>query len=145
MLVVAIVGTGAALINGVGPLAAAIGIGVGLLVIGLMPWPGAPDVATTTCDTRQAGEPFSWEVTAPPGISLSAASERLQSFGFSLDLQGPSQVCLSAGSQLWTRLLGGYFVNPARLPIKVALEGPLRCWRPGRYEGPRRPGTRCRA
>lgn len=121
VLVVAIAGTATALISGVGPLAAASGIGVGLLVIGLMAWPGAPDVATTTGDTRKAGEPFGWSVTLPPGISLTAASERLQSFGFSVDLQGPSQVCLSAGSQLWTRLFGGYFVNPASLPIKVAL------------------------
>jgi hypothetical protein len=41
--------------------------------------------------------------------------------GLTQERESPNEVVLKGGSQLWTRLFGGYFVNLRRLPIEVEL------------------------
>lgn len=73
---------------------------------------------------RAPGEPYSvsysWTVRGKPDLAdmVSALSQT----GLVLNSRSPDRVVLRGGSQFWSRLLGGYFVDPQRLPIEVELE-----------------------
>jgi hypothetical protein len=73
-------------------------------------------------NNRRLGEPFKWGFRAADDCSRSDAIDSLRSLGLRLDLDEGGNSRLEGGSQLWTRLLGGYFVDPSRLPITVKLE-----------------------
>lgn len=74
---------------------------------------------------RAPGQPYAasykWEVDEPPdlaGIALALDHQRL---GLRPRSQSQQKIILRGGSQLWLRLIGGYFIHPKRLPIEVEL------------------------
>jgi hypothetical protein len=75
-------------------------------------------------EPRRGREPFRWRIASAAGVSVPEAAGRLRELGLVTDGQGEGWARLRAGSQFQTRLLGGYFVDPARLPISVTLTEP---------------------
>lgn len=65
---------------------------------------------------------YSWQLSGPP--DLSELEEELRARGLELDQSSSSDSkrLFRRGSQLRTRLLGGYFVNPRFLPLQVEVE-----------------------
>jgi hypothetical protein len=129
-LIVVTAGGAAALITGSSVIAAVVAIVAGLLVVGLIRSPGSKGEPTIPSDDRRAGEPFAWTITGSPVVTLDDAVGRLEAIGLTIDRQGEGQAQLSGGSQLRTRLRGGYFVDPGLLPIAVALEAPVQLGQP---------------
>lgn len=116
----------AALITGSSIVAAVVAVGA-VGVLGLI-WnrrsrrPKYEDISSD----RRAGAPYSvsyrWRTHQKPDLAdLCQVLIRHGLIG-TVESQASNEVVLRGGSQLWTRLLGGYFVNPRRLPIRVALE-----------------------
>jgi hypothetical protein len=75
---------------------------------------------------RTSGGPYAtshaWKVDQK--ADLSEIVQALNDNGLALkqESESPNQVVLRGGSQLWTRLFGGYFVDPKRLPIEIELK-----------------------
>jgi hypothetical protein len=74
---------------------------------------------------RSAGGRFEWTWTRSRGYApLEDIAQRLQrDASMRQERHNPSHVVLKGGSQLWTRMFGGYFVDPRRLPVEVDLRG----------------------
>ncbi len=122
-LVVVAAGVGAAWFKGASPVAAAVGVSVGLALVTF--WrnsPGPKNSSDVRISDRRPGEPFRWGFHAAGDRSRSDAVDSLRSFGLRLDLDEGHNVRLESGSQLRTRLLGGYFVDPKHLPLTVHVE-----------------------
>lgn len=107
-------------------LVAAIGaIAIVLALSALIPSRGTQASDADYPSKRTAGRPFSishaWTVDRK--ADLAGLVRALNDKGFALrqESQSSNQIVLRSGSQLWTRLFGGYFVNPRRLPIEVEL------------------------
>lgn len=62
-----------------------------------------------------------WAVAAPPDLDGLVAALRREGLVQTVEEQSPRRVLLSGGSELRTRLLGGYFVDPEVLPIEVEI------------------------
>jgi hypothetical protein len=79
----------------------------------------------TRTTKRKLGKPYStsyrWKVSREPNLKqiLKALNQEGQSL--SVDRESTHELALLGGSQLWTRLFGGYFVDPRRLPVHVEL------------------------
>lgn len=76
-------------------------------------------------EKRTPGEPYSaeygWEVNATPDLEEIAHALDREQLGLRPTSQSQHSVTLRGGSQLWLRLIGGYFINPRRLPVQVEL------------------------
>lgn len=75
---------------------------------------------------RSAGRPYSvsyrWKTRQKPDLTDLRQVLSREGLVRNVESQKPNEVVLRGGSQLWTRLLGGYFVNPKRLPTRISLE-----------------------
>jgi hypothetical protein len=75
--------------------------------------------------TRAPGSPYlishAWNVDRRANLAEMAGALNGKGFGLTQECESSDEVVLKGGSQLWTRLFGGYFVNPKRLPIEVEL------------------------
>jgi len=83
--------------------------------------PGSRGAPVIPSDRRRPGQPFNWALSGRRGLDVEEAVERLRRIGLNPETSEAADVRLSGGSNLRTRLLGGYFVDPARLPVKVEL------------------------
>lgn len=123
-LVIAVVALCTAVVTGNSIVVAIVAIVVALVLGALMAGSREPSPETDR-QKRAPGEPFSisyrWKGDRVP--DLTALSQALNRAGFKLSVESesPGKIVLSGGSQLWTRLFGGYFVDPSRLPIQVEL------------------------
>jgi hypothetical protein len=74
---------------------------------------------------RAPGAPYSvshvWNVDRRADLTEIARDLNGEGLGLRQRSESADRVVLSGGSQLWTRLFGGYFVDPKRLPIEVEL------------------------
>lgn len=64
---------------------------------------------------------FSWKVERAPSVADTLQALSNESLTLVSQSQSPGKIVLRRGSQLWMRLLGGYFIRPKRLPIEVEL------------------------
>jgi hypothetical protein len=75
---------------------------------------------------RESGGPwfFSYTWTVEEPVDLMAIYHQLRERGSATDLECRSQERIVAigGSQLRSRLFGGYFVDPRRLPVRITIE-----------------------
>jgi hypothetical protein len=120
-LVVAISGVLTGLFTGSSVIVITVAVIAGLLFVAFVRTPESDEPAMPG-STRKRGAPFAWKLTVDSEIRLSTAIDRLEAIGLRLDARGASDAQLSAGSQLKTRLLGGYFVDPVHLPVVVTLK-----------------------
>lgn len=63
---------------------------------------------------------FVWEVPLPASNNEERLVAQLAAIGLKVDDRDSSENALFSGSQMRTRLLGGYFIAPRNLPIKVS-------------------------
>lgn len=77
---------------------------------------------------RSPGEPYSvsyrWRTDEKANLAELDRALSHEGLVQAVEIQTPTEIVLKGGSQFWTRLLGGYFVKPRRLPIKVSLKVP---------------------
>jgi hypothetical protein len=126
-LIVVGVGLVTALIMGNGLLAAIVAIAA-VLSIGVVSArrAGGRSLDATDRPRRLRGEPFSfrstWMINHKPNLEQVVQALTYQGLTSSSrsDLQG-ERVVVVGGSQLRTRLLGGYFVAPKHLPVRAEL------------------------
>lgn len=124
--VVVVAGLATALVTGNGLVAAVTGIVVALAVsVAAAARSSKPLGDAQTQVKRASGDPiafkYAWELEQSP--DLGQVSQALAHHGLSLspDTSSGSKMIFRGGSQLWTRLRGGYFVDPKRLPVVVEL------------------------
>lgn len=127
VLVVVVAGLATALITGSSLTAVIIASAVVLLLGALTLGKGSEASSEQNNGSSQrAGEPFSfcyaW-TTERQMDDLGVIVKQLSSLGLRPDVaaNSVSSVVLRGGSQIQTRLLGGYFVDPKKLPIRVDL------------------------
>lgn len=74
---------------------------------------------------RQRGEPITvsyiWKCSSRPDLTGLAQVLNREGLTREGEDQSSELVVLHGGSQLWTRLWGGYFVDPRRLPVRAEL------------------------
>lgn len=111
-----------ALVTGNSTAAAVVAVAVVVVAILMVSAGGSSEQAGRK---RAPGQPYAasykWEVDEPPdlaGIALALDHQRL---GLRPRSQSQQKIILRGGSQLWLRLIGGYFIHPKRLPIEVEL------------------------
>lgn len=126
-IVIAVAAVGTALVTGSSVLAAVVAIAV-VVVLGAL-LAGRHDRSRDANEPRQKrapGEPFAvsyrWRGRQLPDLADLSESLTRRGVGLSIDSQSTREAELSGGSQLWTRLFGGYFVDPKRLPVRVELK-----------------------
>jgi|SRR6188768_3549319 len=126
-LVVIVSGLGTALITG-NTLTAVTIASVVVLMVGVATLAkrneSSPDHGARS---RRAGDPFSFRYTWTTERQIGDVGDivkQLESLGLRSEVgtDSASSVVLRGGSQIQTRLFGGYFVNPKRLPVQVDLE-----------------------
>jgi hypothetical protein len=124
--VIVIAGLATALVTESSLIATLVGIGVALVVAAAAVGrrDHQPDVDGQS--ERAPGESYTslyrWSVDGKPDlVDTFTALDRI-GFALRLESQSSDRVVLRGGSQLWTRLFGGYFVDPKRLPIQVELK-----------------------
>lgn len=75
---------------------------------------------------RAAGGPYTvshaWMVDQRTDLPQIARVLNDKGLALEQESESPNQIVLRGGSQFWTRLFGGYFVDPKRLPIEVELK-----------------------
>jgi hypothetical protein len=125
VLVIAAAALGTAVVTG-NAIVVAIAAVAAALVLGALPAGSRGRSPDDDRQKRAPGEPFTasyrWKGDRVPDLKdLSQALNR-EGLRLSEDSHVPAKVVLSGGSQLCTRLFGGYFVNPSRLPIRVELK-----------------------
>jgi hypothetical protein len=125
-LAVVVAGLVTALITGNGIAAAIVGISAGLLVNAFLAARSdrtSPDLGDQP--RRRRGHPFFFQFTwnADSKADLAQAVQALASQGLTPSSGSASEtnIILKGGSQLRTRLRGGYFVDPRHLPIRAEL------------------------
>jgi hypothetical protein len=125
-LVIAIAGLGTAVVTCNERVAAAIAIIALLVVFGIaVRRSGSGSVPQTEQSRRRRGDPltyaFAWELDDGP--VLERAIESLKDHGLEVDGGGSptADAILKGGSQLRTRLFGGYFVDARQLPVEARL------------------------
>ena len=77
-----------------------------------------------TQSRRAPGEPYSasYEWKIDRALDLSDVAKALsQRLNLQVKKDGRDVVVLQGGSQFWLRLIGGYFINPAKLPVQAEL------------------------
>ena len=104
-----------------------LGLFAAVIVVVLWPTPRLEDIqdddeGVEPTNGNRPWDPFASTIVGPASLSLADATRRLCSIGLRLVHDDGASVRLSGGSHLQTRLLGGYFINPAKLPISVTLE-----------------------
>lgn len=74
---------------------------------------------------RRPGGPFSvthrWRVEGRPNLDDIWHALSREELALSRETRVPGRVVLRGGSHLWMRLIGGYFINPKRLPVRAEL------------------------
>lgn len=132
LLVIAMAAIGTALVSGNYLVAVGSVMLVGLGIVALWRSPSEQElVSDSPTERRSPGEEFRWSFRAANSRPRSEQIQALQGLGLRLDADDGHYALLEGGSQLRTRLLGGYFVNPSHLPIAVAVsesdhpDGPL--------------------
>jgi hypothetical protein len=109
-----------------GALVAAVAAGLlGVLAVGFVVNRRSSEPALDGEKPRSAGGRFEWSWTQPAarrGGDLTGVARMLEAdAGLAQHLQDSGRLVLTGGSQLWTRLFGGYFVDLRRLPVEVDL------------------------
>lgn len=128
VLVMAIAGLVTALVTGSSLAAAVVVIGVIVFLGAILDGRRSKGPEAGSSAKRAPGEPYSasyrWRTHEKPSLAELYRGLARQGLVQSVETQTPTEVVLKGGSQFWTRLLGGYFVNPKRLPIRVSLKTP---------------------
>ena len=111
--------TGSSFVASVAAIAAIVGV--------IVFWDRKKPRRETTGQTRsKPGAPYSasyrWEVARSPDLTVLLEALNQQGMELSVESQSPARIKAKGGSQLRTRLLGGYFVDPRQLPVVVELE-----------------------
>lgn len=125
VVVIAVAGVGASFVAGDSLIAAIFAVGA-VVILGAVVFGRRDEPASDKSHPqRMPGSPYSalhaWTVSSRP--DLADISQSLVRGGLTLRVESsaPGKVVLRGGSQIRTRLLGGYFVDPKRLPIRVEL------------------------
>jgi len=124
VLIVVVASTATALIKGHSAAAGGVGLLIGLALVALWGSPGGSASgadASSRNEERSPGQPFCREFGVAWANSRSDVVDAVRSIGLRLVLDGGHTARFEGGSQVRTRLLGGYFVNPIHLPITVTV------------------------
>ncbi|HET7416062.1 MAG TPA: hypothetical protein VFJ61_00330 [Solirubrobacterales bacterium] len=129
VLVVLLAGLGSAILAGNGIVAVIASLGLVLLAVVIIGKRQSQSSNLEPRAQRAAGRPFSfhsdWSVEGPPDrVQLEAALER-EGLTIEKSTSTETTLVLRGGSQLRTRLLGGYFVSPKSLPIRAEVHLPV--------------------
>lgn len=124
-LVIAGAAVATTLVMGNSLVAAVIAFGIVIALSALIPSRGERASDAEYPSKRAPGNPYSishtWRVDQRADLAGIAGVLNDKGLGLTQERESPNEVVLKGGSQLWTRLFGGYFVNPRRLPIEVEL------------------------
>jgi hypothetical protein len=127
VIAVVITGVVTAVVSGHGLLAVGVGLGFGLFFVWITGRgrPSAPNESEADQPLVEL-KPYSFEYewNTPKQPDLEAISDALSQLELRSDPEtapATNSVVLRGGSQLWTRLRGGYYVAPRRLPVKAEL------------------------
>ncbi len=114
-----------ALIRGHSLAVAGFGLLIGLALVAVWRLPGGRrEQGAEVIPAAEEGslaQAYSWQFEVAANRSRSDAIAALQRGGLHLETDDEDEACFEGGSQVRTRLLGGYFVVPAHLPITVIL------------------------
>jgi len=107
-------------------MAVVIAIGIVIALSALIPSRGEQAANADYQSKRALGNPYSishvWKVDRKADLVEMARALSDRGLALRQERDSPNEVILRGGSQLWTRLFGGYFVSPKRLPIEVKLK-----------------------
>jgi hypothetical protein len=124
-IVIAGAALAATLIMGNSAVAAVIAIAVVIVLSALIPSRGERAADADYPSKRAPGTPYTisyvWKVDRKADLVEIARTLNDNGLALTQERESSDEVVLRGGSQLWTRLFGGYFVNPKRLPIEVEL------------------------
>jgi hypothetical protein len=113
----------AAVFTGGSLIVALIALGVVIVVSAFIPERGSE--ASSRPKTRTPGQPYSisqaWKIDRRADVADLAQALEGQGLGLSQKRNFTDEVTMWGGSQLRTRLFGGYFVDRTRLPVEVQL------------------------
>lgn len=116
----------AVLVMGSSLVSAVIAIVTVVALSAFIPNRGAPASGSDYPRERSPGSPYmiSHTWTMDRKADLQAIVRALSDKGWALHRKSgtPDEVLLTSGSQLWTRLFGGYFVDSRRLPLEIHLK-----------------------
>lgn len=123
--VIAVAGLGASLVVGDSLIAAIFAVGF-VLVLGVVVFGRRDELARDKSQRRRKpGRPYSalymWTVSSRPDLTDISQSLVCEGLTLRVESSAPDKAVLRGGSQARTRLLGGYFVDPKRLPVRVEL------------------------
>ena len=125
-LVIAGAAVATTLVMGNSPVAAVIAFGIVIALSALIPDRGKRASGADYPSSRAPGHPYSishaWAVDQRADLTEIARALNDNGLGLRQESESSDEVVLRGGSQLWTRLFGGYFVNPRHLPIEVELK-----------------------
>src|SRR4051812_45568583 len=123
ILVILVVGIGTAIIAGNGIVAAVVSIGVALLAFSLIARKDKRTSQPSDLPQRDSGTEitfnFAWIVSKPPERSVLEGVLMEHGLKVDQDASSESTMVFRGGSQLRTRLLGGYFIAPSHLPLRA--------------------------
>ncbi len=115
----------ASLATGNSLVVAVVAIGIVIVLSALLSSRGERSSETDPPSKRAAGNPYSishaWKVDQRADLAEIARGLHDKGLVLRRESESSNEVVLRGGSQFWTRLFGGYFVDPRRLPIEVEL------------------------
>lgn len=125
VLVIFVAGIGTAILAGSGAVAVIVSVGVALLALVMIRRRQNNASLLSNSPQRHPGAPFSfnfaWSISKPPDRAALEAALLERGLRIDQNASSESTVVFRGGSQLRTRLLGGYFVSPRNLPVRAEL------------------------
>lgn len=124
MIVIVGAGIGTAIWKGNGLIPTVVTMVVVLILVSVLG--SQRDTASPTNNRSKLVEPgpfsfnYSWQLSKSP--DLHALERALCARGLTRDASSESELRFHRGSQIRTRFLGGYFVNPRFLPVRVEIK-----------------------
>lgn len=124
-IVIAGAALAATLVMGNSWVAAVVAAGIVIVLSALIPDRGERASDADYPRNRAPGHPYSishaWKVDRKADLTEIARALNDKGLGLKQESESSDEVVLRGGSQLWTRLFGGYFVDSRHLPIEVEL------------------------
>jgi hypothetical protein len=113
------------LVMGNSLIAAVVAMGIVIALSALIPSRRKDASDADYLSKRAPGNPYSvshaWQVSRRADLAELVRALNDQGLTLRQESKSSNEIVLRGGSQFWTRLFGGYFVDPRRLPIEVEL------------------------